>query len=264
MLKIIALNKNDEPFDLSKTNIEEEVFFFFEDDNIAPTISLNGTEKWVWNFDDGVFTGSDQVIQEFIGFNESLPVVFFREGNRTVTVEVFEFNGVSFDLKYTDTITFQVYKFPEEISGADYVSPGSDSTFNTDNTLNAESINWFLNGQLQSSTNSSLLVDFTGLNRAVIQARITNGTQSKTLDKNVIINQPNSVRGVVYESNVTSNLMFFNKEGDNLNFDYIEDDNGEFYWSGEMLFHPNSSDTFKTIGLYLLEKVEPIKFTADD
>lgn len=53
------------------------------------------------------------------------------------------------------------------------------------------------------------------------------------------------------------NLIFFNKEGDSLNFKY--DNNLERY-SGDILFHQNSSDTFKTFGLYTLEKIPSFEY----
>ena len=49
-----------------------------------------------------------------------------------------------------------------------------------------------------------------------------------------------------------NNLIFFNKEGDSLNFKY--DETLERY-GGDILFHQNSSDTFKTFGLYTLEHI---------
>jgi hypothetical protein len=53
------------------------------------------------------------------------------------------------------------------------------------------------------------------------------------------------------------NLLFFNKEGDNLNFNY---NNISERFEGNILFHENSTDTFKTYGLYLLEKVPSFEF----
>lgn len=47
-------------------------------------------------------------------------------------------------------------------------------------------------------------------------------------------------------------LVFFNKEGDNLNFIWDEIDE---IWRGDLIFHQNSDDTFKTIGLYIFEKI---------
>lgn len=47
-------------------------------------------------------------------------------------------------------------------------------------------------------------------------------------------------------------LIFFNKEGDNLNFTY---NNSRERWEGDLLFHENSDDTFKTIGLYTFERI---------
>lgn len=47
-------------------------------------------------------------------------------------------------------------------------------------------------------------------------------------------------------------LIFFNKEGDSLNFRWNETDK---IWEGDLIFHENSDDTHKTIGLYVLEKI---------
>lgn len=53
------------------------------------------------------------------------------------------------------------------------------------------------------------------------------------------------------------NLLFFNKEGDNLNFNYNHV-NDRF--EGNILFHENSSDTFKTVGIYTLEKLKSFEY----
>jgi hypothetical protein len=53
------------------------------------------------------------------------------------------------------------------------------------------------------------------------------------------------------------NLVFFNKEGDYLNFNYSEA-NDRF--EGDILFHESSSDTYKTAGLYMLESVPSIDY----
>jgi photosystem II stability/assembly factor-like uncharacterized protein len=52
-------------------------------------------------------------------------------------------------------------------------------------------------------------------------------------------------------------LIFFNKEGDNLNFRYNEDDER---WEGDMIFHANSDDTFKTAGLYMFERIPSFEY----
>lgn len=53
------------------------------------------------------------------------------------------------------------------------------------------------------------------------------------------------------------NLLFFNKEGDNLNFSY-SDINDRF--EGSIMFHENSNDTFKTAGIYTLEKIPSFEY----
>ena len=55
------------------------------------------------------------------------------------------------------------------------------------------------------------------------------------------------------------NLIFFNKEGDSLNFTYNQSVDR---FEGSILFHENSSDTFKTYGLYMFEKVPSFEFES--
>ena len=58
---------------------------------------------------------------------------------------------------------------------------------------------------------------------------------------------------------MSESLIFFNKEGDSLNFNYDQFDER---FEGDILFHENSSDTYKTYGLYVMEKVPSIEFDA--
>lgn len=52
-------------------------------------------------------------------------------------------------------------------------------------------------------------------------------------------------------------LIFFNKEGDNLNFTYnLENER----WEGDLLFHDNSDETYKTIGLYTFERIRAFEY----
>ena len=53
------------------------------------------------------------------------------------------------------------------------------------------------------------------------------------------------------------NLVFFNKEGDYLNFNYNTNTDR---FEGDILFHENSSDTYKTAGVYMLEKVDSFEY----
>ena len=52
-------------------------------------------------------------------------------------------------------------------------------------------------------------------------------------------------------------LVFFNKEGDYLNFNY-NDSTDRF--EGDILFNENSSDTYKTFGIYTMEKIPSFEF----
>ena len=56
------------------------------------------------------------------------------------------------------------------------------------------------------------------------------------------------------------NLIFFNKEGDYLNFNY---NNTSDRFEGDIIFHENSSDTYKTVGLYMLEKIPSFEFELE-
>lgn len=53
------------------------------------------------------------------------------------------------------------------------------------------------------------------------------------------------------------NLVWFNKQGDYLNFQY-KDDTERF--EGDILFDENSSDTFKTVGLYMFERIPSFEY----
>jgi hypothetical protein len=59
---------------------------------------------------------------------------------------------------------------------------------------------------------------------------------------------------------ITNKLLFFNKEGYPYNFEY--DDIKNIY-NGTILFDENSTDTFKTIGLYVFEEVPAINYSGD-
>ena len=52
-------------------------------------------------------------------------------------------------------------------------------------------------------------------------------------------------------------LVFFNKEGDNYNFRWRP---GDERWEGNLIFHENGNDTFKTIGIYMFERVEAFEY----
>lgn len=54
-----------------------------------------------------------------------------------------------------------------------------------------------------------------------------------------------------------NDLVFFNKEGDYLNINF----NNELErYEGDFLFHENSSDTYKTFGVYMMEKIPSFEF----
>ena len=53
------------------------------------------------------------------------------------------------------------------------------------------------------------------------------------------------------------NLIFYDKEGNFLNFNW---NSGLERYEGDILFHENSNDTFKTQALYTFEKVPSFEF----
>jgi hypothetical protein len=55
-----------------------------------------------------------------------------------------------------------------------------------------------------------------------------------------------------------NNLLFFDKEGYPYNLTYDENTN---QWGGKIYFDENSSDTFRTICMYIFESVSPYNFT---
>jgi hypothetical protein len=57
-------------------------------------------------------------------------------------------------------------------------------------------------------------------------------------------------------SNINQNLLFFNKEGYPYNFT-LDSNN---VWNGKLFFEPNSTDLYKSLSLYTLEKVKPIQY----
>ncbi len=266
MFQILTFNKNNEPCDINFVNLKEEVFFSYDSSTSSTSGPiLNDTEKWVWNFDEGYTNGtaglSDQKIFESIGFIQP-STIFYRAGNRNVSVNVYDESGTNWSLKYNDVINFNVFEFPTTIIGPDFASYNTDIFFNLNGLYSAQNYVWKINGQIGGTNGATLPINDFKI-KSLIECTITNGISSITLNKICIVSIPNSVYGKIYESDVTPKLQFFNKEGDNLNFD-LTTDNGVTRWEGDMIFNSNSSDTFKTIGLYILENVDPIKVESKD
>lgn len=267
-IKIVALNERNEPFNLNYANINEEIFFFWEPDPINVPVNLTGDERWVLNFDSGNTSGlaADTIIQEIVGFSEPLGVVFTRPGTRSVNYKVYDdfTNSSTSFLLFEDSISFPLFEFPDEIEGPEFISFGGVANYFVNSNFTAQKYEWYVNGFLDSSNTNTLSLTFNNIVKASIRLRIVNGKQTKNLEYLTLLSVGNASFGNRYEGNVKDNLLFFNKEGDNLNFEYVEDDNGQEYWDGDMIFHLNSNDTFKTIGLYTLEKVNPIGFKSDN
>ena len=165
---------------------------------------------------------------------------------------------------YNDNVIFNVFKFPDSIEGLEYAVDNQIVTYTTNSLVDAQSYEWFVNGVKQVSVINSMSFQFINVVKVLIEVNVLNGRTVKPLEFTVKLSQGSAVVGKRYEGNVSDNLLFFNKEGDNLNFEMVDGDDGLPYWEGDMIFHVNSEDTFKTIGLYALEKVEPLKFKTED
>jgi hypothetical protein len=250
-INIITLTNRNEPFDINHINVKEEVKFYYTSD-----LALVGNETWEWVFGDGL-------PQRFTQNPDPIAVIFKTTGVKAVTLRIYSEAG---DLLASVSEDIFVFDFPSGIEGADHVTYNTTSTFtipylqNTLDTNTKPTFKWFVNGkQMVATSNEISLSAITS--KTLIECYITNGLKTVKYKKIVVVSVPNTVYGKKYESDVTSKLLFFNKEGDNLNFELIESEQ-EKRWEGEMIAHPNSSDTFKTVGLYVLEQVEPLQFAA--
>lgn len=192
--------------------------------------------------------------------------ILFGSTNKVYILNIFsnETNiKVDGKLLYSDTVTFDVYKFPTIIEGLEYATDTQVLTYTT-NANDAQYYEWYVNGVKQLSTINSMDYTFINVVKALIVVNVINGRTIKQLSFTTKLSQGSAVIGKKYDGNVKDSLLFFNKEGDNLNFEQVTDENGLTHWEGDMIFHVNSNDTFKTIGLYTLEKVNPLKFTTED
>lgn len=253
MFAIQVLTPQAETTDLTSINVSDRLLIYYTSD-----ISFNSTDRWEWNFDASQSpTAVDQVPQTIIGMVEPISATVFRSGIRRFSVSVFRGSV----LLVSAQINFNVYGFPTEINGITRLINEQSATYTLNNTLVAQSYAWYLNGRAVSTTNSLIVAFNQTLTKAYIVCIVKNGNGQTKLELNAGVFEPNTVPTFRYQSDVTEKLMFFNKEGDNLNFDLLRDEKTNApIWDGDMLFHENGSDTFKSLGLYMLEKVEPITY----
>lgn len=255
---------------------------------VGNDIVLYGNETYLWDFGE---TGQPQLT------GSGPHTIFYRNSSGPsgydVNVTVYQkltpveagTNGTSgqTDFYYNASTTVYVYSFDSEIIGPDYVllndtvidSAYSISHGQFDNgNYYPQAVLWELDGEplAQNGTDgsqnwypnltSAIEQPFTEIRNYVLSAKITHGVQTKKLVLNITVTLGNQVFGFRSLTDATPDLMFFNKEGDHLNFNYQQDTDGKYKWFGDMIFDPNSNDTFKTIGLYTFEKVAPITYTT--
>lgn len=253
---------------------------------IGNDIVLYGNETYLWDFGEAGqpnLTGSGP------------HTIFYRHGsgdsgynvNVTVTQNLTPneagTNGTAGQsvFYYTASQQVYVYEFDTEIIGPDYIKVG-DPVIDTsyvlthgyfaDGTHYPQSVTWELDGEqlapngTDGSSNwypnlsSAIETPFTEIRDYILTAKVTHGIQSRNLTLRIAVTIGNQVYGFRTLTDATPNLMFFNKEGDHLNFDYVLDTDGKYKWTGNMIFDANSNETFKTIGIYTFEKVEPITY----
>lgn len=236
-------------------NTQKPLRFFYETD-----LLLTGQEHWVWEFDYQAEMPDIKPINS-IGLVEPLDIAFTRVGLRKVRATLY--NGVV--VLATSTVQFVVYEFPTGIVAPEYVGVGETVAYGLNSQLDAQSYTWYVNGIKQNVNTATLNVTFSAtLTKATVICVIENDGEQRTLRMTTASWVKNAVGTARYHTNVTERLMFFNKEGDYLNFSLTQGTSTQNkFWDGDLIFHANSSDTYKTLGLYILEKVIPITHTND-
>lgn len=236
-------------------NAQKPLRFFYETD-----ILLTGQERWVWEFDYQAATPEIKPITS-IGLVEPLDIAFTRAGLRKVRVTLYD--GAT--VLASDTVQFTVYEFPTGIVAPEYAGVGETVAYGLNSVYDAASYTWYVNGIKQNTGAGSLNVTFSAtLTKAIVICVIENDGEQRTLRMTTASWVSNAVGTARYHTNVTDRLMFFNKEGDYLNFSLTQGTTTQNkFWDGDLIFHANSSDTYKTLGLYILEKVNPITHTNE-
>ncbi len=159
------------------------------------------------------------------------------------------------------TKNFQVYDFPKNIVCVDVAAYQEVLTISVeDDDLDAENYTWYVNNII-IGYGKSVIYTYGADIKSTVKCVIKNGYITKTLTKNIVLAKKNEANNYRYDSDITPNLVFFNKEGDMINMDY---DSTENKWTSELYFDKNSSDTYKTIGLNVMENVAPIHLESDN
>ncbi len=259
----------------------------FSLENLGNDIILYGNEEYFWDFGE-----ADQPKLTGQGPHTIFYRRFSGESGYTVNVLVKQIlppalagtNGTAGQsvFYYTASTIVYVYEFDKEIFGPDYVELnsvyqnffissglfGGTSGFSFPQEVTWRMDNVTVTGEASTSgdvynltLNTSSIDYFDEIRYYTLTAEVTHGTVTVELVKRINVTLGQQVFGTRLNIDVTPSLMFFNKEGDNLNFDYVEYEKGKKRWQGDLIFHENSDETFKTIGLYTFEKVAPIEYT---
>jgi hypothetical protein len=174
------------------------------------------------------------------------------------TISTLSSTNVRGKLIASSTKNFQVYDFPKEIISMDVATYQEVLTISVDDELDAESYSWYINN-ISHGNGKSILYTYGADVKTNIKCVIKSGYITKTLTKQIVLSKKNEANNYKYESDITPNLMFFNKEGDMINMEYSDN-----VWKSELYFDTNSSDTYKTIGINIMENVAPIDLETDD
>lgn len=156
--------------------------------------------------------------------------------------------------------TFQVYEFPKIIDCVDVAAYQEIVLLSVNDDLDAELYTWYVNNVL-IGTGKSINYIYGADIKSTVKCVIKNGYITKTLTKNITLAKNNEANNFRYDDDITKKLVFFNKEGDMINMDYDSENNK---WISEQYFDRNSADTYKTIGINIMEHVGPVHLESNN
>ncbi|MFV2015873.1 MAG: hypothetical protein ACC656_10615, partial [Candidatus Heimdallarchaeota archaeon] len=234
-----------------------------EEDDIEPQI-LFGNETYSWDFTIGA--GTNVETSSVVSLKGAGPhnIIFYDEGLNTIHLTMTQdtpSTSGQVTTEYYISIDVYVYQMDTMIHGADYIKIGSENItyFVKDG---AEAYLW--KAPNVEETTNLIVLDFNLLKDVNLTCKITHGQRQQNLSLFINVTIGSTVKGERINYKVEPNLMFFNKEGDNLNFEYTEYEDGDSRWEGDLIFDENSDETFRTIGLYTLERVAPISIIREE
>ncbi len=226
---------------------------------------LNNTKNVInvsaTNFNENYNVQTNTDISNIIQVNDNLSYFYGISEYYTVnTTSTISNRNIRGRMITSATKNFQVYDFPKNIVCVDVAAYQEVLTISVEDDLDAENYTWYVNN-IVIGYGKSVLYTYGADIKSTVKCVIKNGYITKTLTKTIILAKNNEANNYRYDSDITPNLVFFNKEGDMINMDY---DSSANKWTSELYFDKNSSDTYKTIGINVMESVEPIHLESDN